>query len=234
MNWKDIKTSIDNTFFVYNSMPIFNRKFIDILKFHTPGLAPVLDETGAYHIDSNGNPLYDVRYSRTFGFYQNRASVVDNDKWYHINEKGDRVYNREFKWTGNFQESFCAVRDNENQYFHIDLEGNNLYKEKYSYVGDYKEEIACVRLFNGLFKHIDSLGNYINDKSFIDLGVFHKNFATAKDTKGWFHIDKKGKALYNERYLLIEPFYNGQSLVTTFENRKQIIDEKGNVILIIA
>ena len=144
------------------------------------------------------------------------------------------MYNREFKWTGNFQESFCAVRDNENQYFHIDLEGNNLYKEKYSYVGDYKEEIACVRLFNGLFKHIDSLGNYINDKSFIDLGVFHKNFATAKDTKGWFHIDKKGKALYNERYLLIEPFYNGQSLVTTFENRKQIIDEKGNVILIIA
>ena len=85
----------------------------------------------------------------------------------------------------------------------------------------------------GLLKFFKSL-NHFNDKSFIDLGVFHKNFATAKDTKGWFHIDKKGKALYNERYLLIEPFYNGQSLVTTFENRKQIIDEKGNVILIIA
>ncbi|WP_375561717.1 WG repeat-containing protein [Bernardetia sp. OM2101] len=45
--------------------------------------------------------------------------------------------------------------------------------------------------------------------------TFHKNFATAKDAKGWFHINKNGNEIYSERYLEIEPFYNGFALVTT-------------------
>ncbi len=63
------------------------------------------------------------------------------------------------------------------------------------------------------------------------MGIFHKSYATAKDKKGWFHIDKNGNSIYNERYLMIEPFYNGFSLIETFKNKKQIIDEKGNLIL---
>ena len=65
------------------------------------------------------------------------------------------------------------------------------------------------------------------------MGVFHKNFATARDSKGWFHINKKGEALYNERYLLIEPFYNGYALITTFEYIKKIINEKGEIVFLI-
>ena len=56
-------------------------------------------------------------------------------------------------------------------------------------------------------------------------------FATAKDEKGWFHIDIHGKALYSKRYLIVEPFYNGFALVTDFENNKQIINEKGEIVL---
>jgi len=74
-------------------------------------------------------------------------------------------------------------------------------------------------------------GNFINDKEFSDLGVYHKNYATAKDEKGWFHIDKKGIPLYEEKYLITEPFYNGFALVTNFNNEKCIIDENGNIIL---
>ena len=59
------------------------------------------------------------------------------------------------------------------------------------------------------------------------MGIFHKNFATAKDKDGWFHIDKSGNELYNKRYLTIEPFYNGFALVTEFDNKKIIIDENG-------
>ncbi|MDR0798543.1 MAG: hypothetical protein LBN18_02115 [Dysgonamonadaceae bacterium] len=65
------------------------------------------------------------------------------------------------------------------------------------------------------------------------LGMFckHKNFATAKDKDGWFHIDKNGNEVYRERYLAIEPFYNGFALVTQFDEQKIIIDEKGIKIL---
>lgn len=227
MNWKDIQVSDDNKYFIINGKPIFDKNFIQVLKFHSPGLAPVKDKSGAYHIDTSGNELYSNRYLRTFGFYCNRASVIDDNRWFHINEKGDKAYSASYLWTGNYQENICTVRNSDNQYFHINLHGNRIYEENYAYAGDYKDGIACVKSQEGFYRHIDNKGKFINDKSFLDLGIFHKNFATAKDKNGWFHIDRQGNELYNNRYLTIEPFYNGFALVTTFDNEKIIIDEKG-------
>jgi len=231
MNWQEVQVSTDRTHFLYQDKPIFDKKFLEVLEFHAPGFAPVKDESGAYHIDSNGDPLYAERYTRTFGFYCNRAAVVQGKDWFHINEKGKRVYAQSFAWIGNFQENFCTVRDFENHYFHIDLYGNRIYTEKYRYAGDFKDGIACVKLENGLFTHIDTKGKFLHGKFFQDLGVFHKGFATAKDEKGWFHIDKQGNALYPERYLLLEPFYNGFALATSFDNEKFIIDEMGKIAI---
>ena len=231
MNWKNIQVSEDCTYFIIDGKPIFDKTFIEVLKFHSPGLAPVKDNSGAYHIDINGHELYKKRYSRTFGFYCNRASVIDNNLWFHINEKGDKVYSVYYLWTGNYQENICTVRNVDNHYFHIDLHGNRIYKQNYVYAGDYKDGIACVKSQDGFYRHIDNKGKFINDKSFLDLGLFHKNFATAKDKNGWFHIDKQGNEVYRNRYLTIEPFYNGLALVTTFNNEKIIIDEKGQKTL---
>jgi hypothetical protein len=201
------------------------------LKFHAPGFAPIKDETGAYHINRNGNPLYSERYIRTFGFYCNRAAVIQGKNWFHINEIGTRSYPQNYSWAGNFQENLCTVRDFGNYYFHIDLQGNRIYSENYLYAGDFKDCIACVKQSNRLFRHIDTKGDFINNKEFLDLGVFHKNFAIAKDKDGWFHIDKDGNEIYKHRFTAIEPFYNGFALVTQFDERKIIIDEKGDKML---
>ncbi len=231
MNWQEIKVSDDTTHFLFNENKIFGRHFIEVLKFHAPGIAPVKDNSGSFHIDIYGNDLYQDRYYRTFGFYCNRAAIIKNDKWFHIDEKGKKVYKTTYLWTGNYQENVCTVRDLQNNYFHIDLKGNRCYKENYRYAGDFKDEIACVRLENGNYKHIDKQGKFITNKEFLDLGVYHKNFATAKDKNGWFHIDKLSVELYQERYLMIEPFYNGFALVTKLNNVKQILDEQGKVIV---
>lgn len=233
MNWQDIKVSADNTHFLFNGLPIFDRLFIEVLKFHSPGLAPVKDESGSYHIDKFGNQLYADRFIRTFGFYCNRASVVQADNWFHLTDKGDKAYNHTFNWTGNYQENLCSVRNNDNKYFHINLDGNRIYSDSYIYCGDFKDGIACVKTSNGFCKHIDTKGNFINDKSFHDLGIFHKNFATAKDKNGWHHIDKSGNEVYGHRFLAVEPFYNGFALVTQFDNQKIIINEQGNKIIIV-
>jgi hypothetical protein len=231
MNWQNIKVSADNKYFLFDGKRIFEKEFLEVLKFHSPGLAPVIDQTGAYHIGMNGEAIYSERYTRTFGYYCNRAAVVKNEEWFHVNELGKRVYSQSFNWTGNYQENLCAVRDSNNNYFHVDLNGQKLYLESYIYAGDFKDGIACIKTANGFFRHIDANGNFLNEHSFLDLGIFHKNFATAKDKDGWHHINKKGKAIYNQRYLTIEPFYNGFALVTQFDNQKIIIDENGNKIL---
>jgi hypothetical protein len=133
-------------------------------------------------------------------------------------------------WVGNYQEDLCTVRKG-NRYFHIDPNGRTIYSEQYIYAGDFKEGCACVKQENGFFRHIDYKGRFLNGKEFEDLGVFHKKFATAKDKYGWHHIDKNGNEIYNQRYLAIEPFYNGYALVTHFDNQKQIINERGDVVL---
>jgi hypothetical protein len=231
MNWQNIKVSADNTHFLFEGKQIFEKHFIEVLKFHAPGIAPVLDNTGAYHIDINGEAIYSERYTRTFGFYCNRAAVVLNEKWFHINELGKQVYNNSFLWAGNYQENLCTVRDSNNQYFHIDLNGHKTYSETFNFAGDFKDGIACVKTESGFYKHIDTKGNHLNNIDFLDLGIFHKNFATAKDSKGWHHINKQGSELYKERYAAIEPYYNGFALVTQFDNHQIIIDEKGSKII---
>lgn len=231
MNWKDIEISSDSSHFLFEGKPIFNNQFHEVLKFHAPGIAPVRDESGWYHIDVLGKELYATRYSRTFGFYCLRAAVVLNEKWFHINELGKQVYSDSFRWIGNYQENLCTVRDINNQYFHIDLDGHKIYSETFTYAGDFKDGIACVKTVSGFYNHIDTTGNYLNNIDFLDLGIFHKNYATAKDEGGWHHIDKKGRELYKQRYAVIEPFYNGFALVTQFNMEKVIIDEKGNEII---
>lgn len=231
MTWKNIKISADNTHFIFEGKPIFSKIFFEVLKFHSPGIAAVIDESGAYHIDISGTELYPNRYKRTFGFYNNRASVIDNSKCYHINEKGERAYLDAYLWTGNYQEEACTVRNDDNEYYHINLDGDPLYNERYSYAGDFKDGIACVKFKNGLYRHVNKKGDFINDKSFHDLGVFHKNFATAKDHNGWHHINENGFELYKKRFLMVEPFYNGFALVTQFNYDKIIIDEQGNKII---
>ena len=214
MYYKKIKLSDNGKQFYYNGKPVF-KVFEEALKFHAPGLAAVKDETGWYHINCNGQAIYKKRYKQTFGYYDNRAAVTDiYGNCYHINEKGFKVYNEKYAFCGNYQENKCVIRDKKGRYFHIDIHGNRLYTECYRYVGDFKDGIACVRLENGKFLHINSKGIPLNGKMYDDLGVFHKGFATAKDKYGWFHIGKDGEAIYSERYLIIEPFYNGFSLVT--------------------
>lgn len=236
MNWKNIKDNQKEKRFYCSGLPIF-KHFKNILKFHAPGLAPVEDETGWYHIDAHGNELYQERYKRTFGFYCNRAAVTtSNEGCFHINTKGKQAYAERYDWTGNFQENLCTVRkfdadSGKNIYFHIGLNGERIYPNTYLYAGDFRDDIAVVRDYNGLCHHINNQGKRINNKEFIDLGVFHKNIAPAKDADGWFHSDINGVSLYTKRFLFIEPFYNGFALVETLDNKKKIIDEQGNTVV---
>ncbi len=230
MDWKKIMDSQEEKRFYYDGRPVF-KCFKSILKFHEPGIAPVEDESGWYHINADGVPLYEERYKRTFGYYCGLAAVSTTCGCFHIDTKGNALYETRYAWCGNFQEDICTVRDMANSYFHIKADGKRLYGQDFLYAGDFRDGIACVKCKDGLWRHIKSDGSFLNGKGFLDLGVFHKNIAPARDEKGWFHSDFSGEKLYSDRYLNIEPFYNGFSLVTDFDWSKKIINEKGETVL---
>jgi hypothetical protein len=231
MNWKDLEVSENQTYFHIGGVPVFDRIFLEVLKFHAPGIAPVKDATGAFHINGQGEDLYSFRFDRSFGYYCSRAAVCKDSLWFHLDENGQVAYSQRFTWTGNFQENVCTVRNERNEYFHIDLSGNPCYESSLVYAGDFKDGVACVKTNDGSFRHIMKDGSFFHPYQYEDLGVFHKGFATAKDQKGWFHINKQGAPLYDQRYLFVEPFYNGQALVTCFDGSKRILNEEGVEIL---
>lgn len=209
--------------------PLYERLFHHVLKFHSPGIAPVTDSTGAFHINIKGKDLYPHRFKRTFGFYDELAAVQSEGGWFHITVTGNPLYKERYRWCGNFQEGLCPVQDEAGDYFHINSLGMRVYEENYSYVGDFKDGIAVVHSDGGA-THIDRKGALLHGRWFRDLDIFHKGFARARDDKGWFHLIKEGTPLYEDRYLEIEPFYNGVARVIPFHQSPLMIDESGRTI----
>ncbi|MBY0501549.1 MAG: hypothetical protein K2P93_06065 [Alphaproteobacteria bacterium] len=226
----EIKVSPDETHHVCEDQPLYSSRFHSVLKYHPPGLAPAMDETGAFHIDLKGKPAYDRRFKRTFGFYCSSAAVETEKGWGHINPEGQFLYPEKYEWCGNYQENICVVRDKEGNYFHIDCYGKRLYSENYFYAGDFKDRIAVVCDTKGKSSHINSQGQFIHNKWYERLDVFHKGFARAKDEKGWFHITKDGSPAYDHRFADVEPFYNGQGYAQTLDGDLVALNENGEII----
>jgi len=227
-----IEISDCRTFHKLDNSPLYSMRFIEVEKFHSPGLAPVYDQSGGYHINLDGIAVYAQRFDKAFGFYCNRAAVLDKEKYYHIDLQGNRTYLDSYDWVGNYQENKCVVRKG-NKFFHIGLEGNKIYSEEYDYVGDFKDGIAVIYK-NQQATHINNKGNFVHNKWYKKLGIFHKGYANAEDDHGWFHINIKGEQIYNLRYKVIEPFYNGYAKVETFDGTLGQVDTKGNIKYIIS
>lgn len=229
--WQDMVVAPDGTHHMVSDLPAYEGRFVEVLKFHAPGLAPVRDSSGAYHIDVNGQPVYMTRYLRTFGYYEERAAVCTDSGWFHILPNGSPLYSQRYDWCGNFQGGCCTVRDRAQRYLHLRLDGECAYPRRYRYAGDYRDGIAVVQRDDGLHSHIDLDGRLMHGRWFPDLDVFHKGYARACDERGWHHIDIHGRPIYKPRFVMIEPFYNGQARVEAEGGALLVIDEAGNTLV---
>ena len=229
--WRKYEISEDASHHVYQGCPAYPSRFHEVLKFHEPGLAPVRDTSGAYHISPDGRPAYALRHIRTFGFYEGIAAVHSEEGWFHILPDGSPMYGERYAWCGNFQESRCAVRLPGGGYIHIEDDGTPAYGERYRYSGDFKDGYAVVQREDGKHTHIDRSGNPLHGRWFQNLDVFHKRYARACDPSGWHHVDMTGEPLYRERFRNVEPFYNGQARVERLDGSLSVIDESGQTLL---
>ena len=229
--WRKHGLSEDASHHVYQGRPAYRSRFSGVEKFHEPGLAPVYDDSGAYHITPDGLAAYERRHVRTFGFYEGIAAVHSQDGWFHIRPDGSPLYSERYSWCGNFQEELCAARLPDDGYFHIGRDGSPAYLERYRYAGDFKDGYAVVQRQDGRHTHIDAQGKRLHGRWFQDLDVYHKRYARARDSRGWHHVDMSGNPLYVERFSSVEPFYNGQARVEGFDGSLSAIDEAGRTLL---
>lgn len=229
--WRQFGVSEDASHHVYQGQSAYGSRFHEVQKYHEPGLAPVLDASGAYHITPDGMASYGPRYIRTFGFYEGRAAVQSVEGWFHIVSDGEPLYRERYAWCGNYQEGRCTVRLSDGHFFHIAADGTPAYRQRYRYAGDFKDGHAVVQREDGKHTHIDAGGNLHHGRWFHDLDVFHKRFARACDSDGWHHVDITGDPLYGERFKSVEPFYNGQARVEEFDGSLSVINESGQALL---
>ena len=230
-DWREYRISADGTHHVCGGQPAYSARFLDVLKFHAPGLAPVFDNFGAYHITPDGLPAYGRRHIRTFGFYEGLAAVHSSEGWFHILPDGSPLYTERYAWCGNFQEGRCAVRLAGGRYFHLTESGAPAYSERYRYAGDFKDGYAVVQRDDGRHSHIGPSGDLLHGAWLLDLDVYHKSFARARDEGGWHHVDIGGQPMYRERYRNVEPFYNGQARVEGFDGALSVIGESGETLV---
>lgn len=230
MSWHDLTPSPDGTHHLRASRPAYAARFDAVMKFHTPGLAPVQRGDAAWHIDPTGSPAYTRRFRKTFGYYEGLAAVASPEGWHHITPDGHDVYPARYAWCGNFQEGRCAVRDHDGRYHHLDATGAVQSLQPWSYAGDFRDGIAVVQSADGRSTHVRLDGTPLHRRWFDDLDVFHKGLARARDARGWTHVGPDGEAAYARRFAMVEPFYNGQARVERFDGALEVIDAQGQVL----
>jgi len=221
----------DNTYHINSDgEPAYSLRFRHVGKFHAPGLAPVHNDSGWFHIHPDGESAYAYRYEYVWGFYCGMAAAKDSGGWMHVDMSGTPIYGERYVWVGNFQEGLCPVQSNEG-FFHIDTAGRRAYTEIHAYVGDFRDGVAVATSSqDSLSRHITSDGKLLHFGAFSDLDIFHKGFARAKDSRGWFHIRPNGQACYPERYVSVESFYNGLSRADSLNGSRVRIDCNGTSI----
>ena len=229
--WRRAVVSPDGTHHRLDGAPLYAARFLEVLKYHAPGLAPARDATGMYHIDAAAKPAYGRRFRRVFGFYDGVAAVDGGDGWFHIYPDGAAAYTPRWHWVGNVQGGRCPVRDADGRYAHIRRDGTAVSAARWRYAGDFRDGVAVVQAEDGRSAHVDTEGALLNGRWFVDLDVFHKGFARARDERGWMHVDVRGVPAYTRRFAMVEPFYNGQARVERFDGAREVIDERGDPLV---
>ena len=137
--------SADKTHHVFDGSPIYEPRFLEVREFRFPGLAAVRDESGAYHIDFFGRPLYVERYEKVGDFSDSTAWVKTADGFFYIDENGCRINAETYTSASDFSEKTAAVYHAVCGATHITTAGEMLYNDWYYDVRPFADGKALVR-----------------------------------------------------------------------------------------
>ena len=135
----------DKTHHVFEGVPIYEARFAEVREYQLPGLAAVRDESGAYHIDFFGRPLYAERYVSVGDFRDSTAWVETADGFFYIDETGSRINAETYTRVSDFTDKTAAVYHAVCGATHITTAGEMLYNDWYFDVRPFADGKALVR-----------------------------------------------------------------------------------------
>jgi hypothetical protein len=190
-----------------------------------------------YRVSSNNDHILEVRDEQTGKLYeyydykgklivQSNSKIQLQKKWPAILPSGDSMYRL---WKGKFlgkphkaidqfnEEGFTVFEDADMMGV-MDSNGKILFKADYPFLAPPYNGIAAA----GIFIPCPACKNYPCSERMV--------FNGSMSTRQFFYLDPKGKKLFDTTYNMIQPFREGQAIVTQNCNSKYFIDAKGKPV----
>jgi len=171
---------LDNKAFFIN---LHNKKLFDRVFFKAYGfyeqLSAVKDIGGWFHIDINGNDIYQERYSWVGNFGEDKCVVKDfNNNYFHIYSNGKKVYTQHYKYTGDFKYGIAVCINKDGKSTHIDNKGNILHGKYFDELNIFHKGYAIAKDSKG-YVHINKKGNELYSKRYKKIEDFYNGYALA-------------------------------------------------------
>lgn len=173
-----VETDKEAFFINEDNKMIFNRVFIKAYGFYE-NLSAVKDKDGWFHIDTNGQDVYKIRYSWVGNFGESKCVVRDFDNnYFHIDKNGKRIYSQNYIYTGDYKYGIAVVINKDGKSTHIDSKGKILHGKLFDELNIFHKGYAIAKDSNGYF-HIDKKGNELYTQRYKKIEDFYNGCALA-------------------------------------------------------
>ncbi|MDD5361747.1 MAG: WG repeat-containing protein [Ignavibacteria bacterium] len=112
----------------------------------------------------------------------------------------------------------------------IDTTGKVVIKARFAQTGDFSEGLAPARL-KGLYGYIDTTGEYVIPPKYDYAMEFHDGLAIVYNDSVPCYINKAGNIPFPVYYKKLYNFENGFAKAVTYDNKYDLIDLNGNVLI---
>lgn len=184
----------------------YKARFDETFGFYC-GVAAVVSDGLWFHIDSEGNPLYESRYAFVGNFQNDVCVVCDVEgSYYHIDLSGKPLYSSKWSYCGDFREGAAVVQGRVGLSSHIDFSGELIHGQWFLDLDVFHKGYARARSNEG-WHHISKAGTPLYPARYANVEPFYNGCSRVEAGDGALRvINEKGETLRTLRRPTIDDF----------------------------
>jgi WG containing repeat len=182
-------------------------------------------------LDTNGNLIGELKYTKLADFHNNRALFFQNGKgWGYINPVGKEIIPAQFFDAENFNTGRAVVFIKHNQSGLIDTNGTIVMQPKHNKIIAREQNICLVRGGAEHYYYLTEDLKRVFPLVFQDAKTFRHHVAAVKKSNFWGLVNMQGLWLISPKYQQMSEFKNEFASVS-ISTRYGIANTKGEIII---